>query len=204
MLDVPRPAPVACAGTTRRYVPALDVETWPKETDGARNRYFRDIPLPGLEDGPSGYRGPRSAKIVGISYRQLDHWTTTGLVRAVGARRRRVGLAAALQLRGHRPAQGHQELLDAGVSLQRIRRALDFVRDRGLDLRKVTLLSDSARKVYALDDTQQVIDLLQRGQGVFAIAVMPVVAELEADVRALSAERASPPVVRPLHQEHAV
>ena len=170
----------------------------------AANRYFRDIPLPGLEDGPSGYRGPKVAKLVGISYRQLDHWTTTGLVRASVRDADGSGSQRLYSFEDIVELKVIKQLRDAGVSLQRIRRALDFVRDRGLDLRKVTLLSDSARKVYAVDDSQQVVDLLQRGQGVFAIAVMPVVAELEADVRALSAERASPPVVRPLHQEHAV
>ena len=45
------------------------------------NRYLRDIPLPGLEDGTTGYRGPNVCKIVGITYRQLDYWATTGLVK---------------------------------------------------------------------------------------------------------------------------
>ena len=27
-----------------------------------------------------GYRGPQACKIVGITYRQLDYWTRTGLV----------------------------------------------------------------------------------------------------------------------------
>ena len=29
-----------------------------------------------------GYTGPEVCKITGISYRQLDHWTSTGLINA--------------------------------------------------------------------------------------------------------------------------
>lgn len=159
------------------------------------NRYLRDIPLPGLEDGPTGYRGPAVCSIVGISYRQLDYWTTTGLVTpsvrdADGSGSQRLyAFDDIVQLRIIK------NLLDTGVSLQRIRTAIDFVRERGLDLRNVTLLSDGTT-VYALDDQRDIIDLIRKGQGVFAIAVNPVYAEIEAEITALPAERAQPSVRR--------
>jgi hypothetical protein len=43
-----------------------------------------------------------------------------------------------------------------------------------------------------MDDNAQVIDLLQRGQGVFAIALGPVVDELRGEVTAFPTERAEP------------
>ncbi len=159
------------------------------------NRYLRDIPLPGLEDGPTGYRGPNVCRIVGITYRQLDYWATTGLVKpsvrdAVGSGSQRLYSFEDILL-----LRIIKRLLDTGVSLQRIRAAIDYVRERGLDLRHVTLMSDG-QTVYAADDQQQVIDILNRGQGVFAIAVDPLYEELEAEVSALPAERAAPPVSR--------
>jgi DNA-binding transcriptional MerR regulator len=159
------------------------------------NRYLRDIPLPGLEEGPTGYRGPAVCKIVGITYRQLDYWTTTGLVTpsvrdADGSGSQRLySFDDIVQLRIIK------SLLDTGVSLQRIRMAIEFVRERGLSLRHVTLLSDG-KTVYALDDQREIIDLIAKGQGVFAIAVDPVYAELEAEITRLPAERAFPPVSR--------
>ena len=159
------------------------------------NRYLRDIPLPGLDDGPTGYRGPAVCKIVGISYRQLDYWTTTGLVTpsvrdADGSGSQRLySFDDIVQLKVIK------NLLDTGVSLQRIRAAIDHVRERGLSLRTITLLSDGTT-VYALDDQREIIDLIQRGQGVFAIAVAPVSAQLEAEITRLPAERAEPPVAR--------
>jgi DNA-binding transcriptional MerR regulator len=157
------------------------------------NRYLRDIPLPGLDEGPAGYRGPAVCQIVGISYRQLDYWTTTGLITpsvrdAEGSGSQRLySFSDIVQLKVIK------RLLDTGVSLQRIRTAMDFVRQRGLSLRNVTLLSDG-KQVYALDDQSQIIDLLQSGQGVFAIALNPVYNELEAEITQLPSERAEPVV----------
>lgn len=159
------------------------------------NRYLRDIPLPGLADGPTGYRGPAVCKIVGITYRQLDYWTTTGLVTpsvrdAEGSGSQRLySFDDIVQLKLIK------SLLDTGVSLQRIRAAIEFVRERGLSLRDITLVSDG-ETVYALDDQHEIIDLLKKGQGVFAIAVEPVYTTLEAEITALPAERPHPPVGR--------
>ena len=160
----------------------------------AGNKYTRDIPLPGIVDGQDGYRGPAVAKIVGISYRQLDHWTSTGLVApsvrdAEGSGSQRLyGFDDIVQLKVIK------RLRDAGVSLQRIRTAIEEVDAQGLSLRDITLASDSAGKVFAINDRQEAIDLLMSGQGVFVIAIDPVANEVEAEVASLEPERAVPPV----------
>lgn len=165
------------------------------------NRYARDIPLPGLGGEDSGYRGPQVAKVVGISYRQLDHWTSTGLVTpsvrdAEGSGSQRLyGFDDIVQLKVIK------RLRDAGVSLQRIRRAVEEVRDRGLSLRDLMLASDSGGNVFAVDDQQQAMDLLMSGQGVFFIAIDPVAQEVLREVAELEPERAEPAVVRPLRRD---
>ena len=159
--------------------------------DRRENRYLRDIPLPGMEDSQPGYRGPAVCKIVAISYRQLDYWTTTGLITPSVRNAEGSGSQRLYAFEDIVQLKVIKSLLDAGVSLQRIRAALDFVREQGLSLRNLTLLSAGA-KVYALDDNQQVIDLLGRGQGVFAIAVAPVYQAVEAEVTRLPSEQAYP------------
>ncbi|HSJ44872.1 MAG TPA: MerR family transcriptional regulator [Euzebyales bacterium] len=147
----------------------------------------QELRLPGLDEGRRGYRGPAVCRVVGITYRQLDYWATTGLVEpsvrdAVGSGSQRLYSfedIVTLKL--------VKRLLDVGVSLQRIRRAIDYVRDRGLSLRNLTLASDG-ETVYAGTDASDVVDLLARGQGVFAIAVDPLYDEMEAEVTALPAE----------------
>ena len=155
------------------------------------NRYLRDIPLPGLDSGPRGYRGPAVCNIAGITYRQLDYWTTTGLVSASvreadgSGTQRLYGFEDIVRLKVIK------RLLDTGVSLQRIRQALEFVADRGLSLSEITLTSDG-ETIYALDDAAQVIDVLRRGQGVFAIAVAPIAEETQAEIAEVPGELARP------------
>ncbi|HEX9767513.1 MAG TPA: MerR family transcriptional regulator [Nitriliruptorales bacterium] len=140
------------------------------------------------EDPHSGYRGPTVCKIVGITYRQLDYWARTELVtpsvrQATGSGSQRLySFDDVVHLRVIK------RLLDAGVSLQRVRLAVQELSARGHRVGEVTLVSDGA-SVYAVDDSAQVIDLLQRGQGVFAIALGPVVEELKGEVTAFPRER---------------
>jgi DNA-binding transcriptional MerR regulator len=141
--------------------------------------------------GRAGYRGPAVCKIVGITYRQLDYWARTGLVspsvrEATGSGTQRLySFDDVVQLRVVK------RLVDTGVSLQRVRLAIDELRGRGRSPADVTMVSDGA-SVYMVDDNAQVIDLLQQGQGVFAIALGPVVDQLRGEVAAFPTEPVQP------------
>jgi DNA-binding transcriptional MerR regulator len=83
-----------------------------------------------------------------------------------------------------------KRLLDTGVSLQQIRTAVSHLRERGVDdLAQITLMSDGA-SVYECTSADEVIDLVQGGQGVFGIAVGRVWREVEGTLAALPTERA--------------
>jgi DNA-binding transcriptional MerR regulator len=154
-------------------------------------RVPRDIPLPGLDEHRRGYRGPAVCRVVGITYRQLDYWATTGLVEPGVRDAEGSGSQRLYSFEDIVTLKVIKRLLDVGVSLQRIRRAIEYVRDRGLSLRNITLASDG-ETVYAANDAREVVDLLQSGQGVFAIAVQPLYAEMESEVTSLPAEPAIP------------
>ena len=82
-----------------------------------------------------------------------------------------------------------KRLLDTGVSLQQIRGAVHVLRERGVDdLAEITLMSDGA-SVYECTSTEEVIDLLAGGQGVFGIAVGRVWREVEGELAQLPSER---------------
>ena len=86
-----------------------------------------------------------------------------------------------------------KRLIDAGVSLQQIRTAIVHLRERGTeDLTRVTLMSDGA-SVYECRSADEVIDLLQGGQGVFGIAIGGVWREIEGSLAQLPTERAIGP-----------
>ena len=82
-----------------------------------------------------------------------------------------------------------KRLLDTGVSLQQIRVAITHLRERGVDdLAQITLMSDGAT-VYECTSADEVIDLVQGGQGVFGIAVGRVWREVEGELAELPSER---------------
>jgi len=96
-----------------------------------------------------------------------------------------------------------KRLLDTGVSLQNIRAAVNHLRETGVaDLTQITLMSDGAT-VYACTSPDEVVDLVQGGQGVFGIAVGRVVREVEGSLAELPAERAEPQPARPAGDELA-
>src|SRR3954451_20328094 len=125
-----------------------------------------------------GYRVPEVCRIIGISYRQLDYWARTELVRpsiqdAQGSGTQRLySFQDLVQLRVIK------KLLDAGVSLQRVRKAVEYLQSNKMPAAGVTLMSDGNR-IYAVDSPEAVVDLLSKGQGVFAIAVDKVATDLE-------------------------
>jgi DNA-binding transcriptional MerR regulator len=139
----------------------------------------------------TGYRGPTACSAAGITYRQLDYWARTGLIDpsvrgATGSGTQRLYSFQDILL-----LKVIKRLLDAGVSLQQIRTAVQHLRRRGTeDLTRVTLMSDGA-SVYECTSNDEVIDLLQGGQGVFGIAIGGVWREVEGSLATLPSERAA-------------
>ncbi|WP_298457588.1 MerR family transcriptional regulator [uncultured Cellulomonas sp.] len=145
--------------------------------------------LPDLDE-TTGYRGPTACRAAGITYRQLDYWARTGLVEpgirpATGS-----GTQRLYSFRDILVLKVVKRLLDTGVSLQQIRTAVAHLRERGVeDLAQITLMSDGA-SVYECTSADEVIDLVQGGQGVFGIAVGRVWREVEGTLAELPTERA--------------
>ena len=124
-----------------------------------------------------GYRVPEVCKIIGISYRQLDYWARTGLVRPSIQDAQGSGTQRLYSFQDLVVLKVIKSLLDTGVSLQRVRKAVEYLQDMGRPASGVTLMSDGAR-IYEADSPEGVVDLLARGQGVFAIAVDKVWTDL--------------------------
>ena len=83
-----------------------------------------------------------------------------------------------------------KRLLDTGISLHNIRVAVDHLRQRGVqDLANITLFSDGTT-VYECTSAEEVVDLLQGGQGVFGIAVSGAMRELTGAIADFPGERA--------------
>ena len=137
-----------------------------------------------------GYRAPQVCKLVGITYRQLDYWARTGLIvptlaQAHGSGSQRLyGFSDVVQLKVIK------NLLDAGMSLKKIRSAVEILRQElnsEQPLADVTLLSDG-QTIYAAHSDQEVVDVLRKGQGVFSIAIGPVQDQVEGAILQLFPE----------------
>jgi DNA-binding transcriptional MerR regulator len=140
------------------------------------------------EDGTVGYRGVTACHAVGISYRQLDYWARTALVVPSIRDASGSGTQRLYSFRDLVVLKVVKRLLDAGVSLQNIRKAIDALRLRGVeDLAGITLISDGTT-VYECRSPEEVVDLLQGGQGVFGIAIGGAFKEIQGSLTNLPAE----------------
>ncbi|WP_420613302.1 MerR family transcriptional regulator [Candidatus Spongiisocius sp.] len=147
----------------------------------------REINTENPTAGMQGYRAPHVCKLVGITYRQLDYWARTDLLQpslraAEGSGTQRLySFSDLVQLR---MIKG---LLDAGLHLNRIRQAVDWLREQEIDqpLSEANLVSDGSTILASFDreGTQEyLMDALRRGQGVFAIAVGQIQRDLEGEL----------------------
>jgi DNA-binding transcriptional MerR regulator len=118
-----------------------------------------------------GYRVPEVCKIVGISYRQLDYWARTGLVTPSVRDAGGSGTQRLYSFRDLVQLRVIKKLIDAGISLQRVRKAISFLQENmKTGPSGITLMSDGS-SIYACESEDEIIDLVKRGQAVFAIAL---------------------------------
>jgi DNA-binding transcriptional MerR regulator len=147
--------------------------------------------LPGMADPTqtaAGFRGPQVCVLIGITYRQLDYWARTGLLRPSIADARGSGTQRLYSYTDVVELKVIKQLLDAGISLQRARRAVECLRDGlGGDLASSNLVLVGTDSVLAHTDGE-VVDLLKGGQGVLNIVPLSGVLE-ELDAAILEIER---------------
>ncbi|MGH9044507.1 MAG: MerR family transcriptional regulator [Acidimicrobiales bacterium] len=140
-----------------------------------------------------GYGGPQVCQLVGISYRQLDYWARTGLLRPSLAEARGSGTTRRYSYRDLVGLKVIKRLLDAGVSLRSARRAVSCLRDElGSDLASANVVLSDTTSVLARSNGE-LVDLLAGGQCVFNVVPLSgVLDELAADVVAIERDGGSP------------
>lgn len=144
------------------------------------------------------FSGKSAADIVGITYRQLDYWARTDLVRPSLADARGSGTQRRYSYRDLVRLKVVKSLLDAGVKLQSARTAIAYLRDDlGDDWDTASLVLDGTNSVLARDG-ETLIDLVRRGQGVLNIVPLgSVVGEVDAAIVALPVAAAEDAAARP-------
>jgi DNA-binding transcriptional MerR regulator len=154
-----------------------------------------------------GFRGPQVCAIVGITYRQLDYWARTDLMRPSISEARGSGTQRRYSYRDLLELKVIKQLLDAGVSLQSTRRAIQCLRENlGADVASANLVLGGSDSLLA-HSGQEVVDLLKGGQGVLNIVPLAgVVEEIDAAIHRLEPEVERPraePIAEPIAESAA-
>jgi DNA-binding transcriptional MerR regulator len=146
------------------------------------------------EQAIDGFRAPQVCNLVGITYRQLDYWARTDLIRPTLQQAAGSGSQRLYSFGDIVELKVVKRLLDAGMSLKKIRKAMEILRaemESDTPLANVTLLSDG-KTIYAAQSPSEVVDVFRGGQGVFGIAIGPVQEELVGEIHRLFPDRAVP------------
>ncbi len=144
-------------------------------------------------DRSLGFRSPQVCAVVGITYRQLDYWDRSGLLGPSLQEATGSGTQRLYTFQDIVTLRVVKRLKDAGTSLHKIRSAFEQLEEQegeGWRESDITLLSDGTT-IYALRSPEEVSDLLQRGQGVFGIAVRPVHDEVAGEIHRLFPDHAA-------------
>jgi DNA-binding transcriptional MerR regulator len=125
-----------------------------------------------------GYRVPEVCGIVGITYRQLDYWARTGLVRPSVKDAKGSGSQRLYSFQDLALLKLIKRMLDSGVNLQQVRKAMKTLKGLDEPALGATLVVDGNR-IYSVESPEAVVDLVKGGQAVFAIALDKVWTDLE-------------------------
>lgn len=130
----------------------------------------------------AGFSGTKAASIVGISYRQLDYWARTDLVRPSLAPATGSGSRRLYSYRDLLELRVIKSLLDAGIKLESVRTAFAYLREHvDADIASAHLVISGSDVI--LCDGDQLVDVMRRGQGVLNIlAIGGVKTELDAQI----------------------
>ena len=123
-----------------------------------------DIEVPA--DPSTGFPGRRTAEIVGISYRQLDYWARTDLIRPSLTDAHGSGSRRMYSYRDLLELKVVKTLLDAGIKLEQVRQVFEYMREQlGEDITTANLVI-SGNKSVLVRSGEELIDALAAGQGV--------------------------------------
>ncbi|MGI8792025.1 MAG: MerR family transcriptional regulator [Acidimicrobiales bacterium] len=138
-----------------------------------------------------GFSGPQVCKIVGITYRQLDYWARTDLLKPSIKSARGSGTQRRYSYEDLLELKVIKRMLDADISLQSSRKAIGYLRGHlGADLATANLVMNDGKSVLA-HSGEEIVDLLRGGQTVLNIVPLAGVREeLDAAIHELDHARA--------------
>ena len=124
------------------------------------------------EMNEQGYSSKRTAEIAGITYRQLDYWARRDIVRPSLTRASGSGSRRLYSYRDLLELRVIKTLIDSGIKLQQVRKALDYLRGQlGEDVTTASLVISGTNSIV-VNTEGELIELLQNGQGVLNVLAL--------------------------------
>ena len=127
------------------------------------------------------FSGSRAAQIAGITYRQLDYWARTNLIRPSLTDAKGSGSRRSYEYRDLLELKVIKQLLDAGIKLESVREVFNYLRSH-VDTEIAAAHIVISGKAVVLCQGDQLVDVVRNGQGV--LNVLPL-ANIKSDVDAM-------------------
>ena len=132
-------------------------------------------------------------KITGLTQRQVDYWDRTHFIKPSIKEASGYGTARLYSFKDLVQLKVAKTLIDKGVSLQKIRKAITYLKKNFPDIQKplseMRFLTDSETIFILTDKKGVILDTLSKGQMVFAVAIGELIEELKGEVNKISQDR---------------
>ncbi len=132
------------------------------------------------------FTAEQACRLTNCTHHQLRYWDRVGLVKpSVQKSGGRPGVRRLYSFRDLVALRVVRSLLDNGMSLQRVRRAWDYLRREGgmeNHLSEVKLVTDGQTIFRLSSDEGEILDALREGQLSFFVAIDQIAREVEEDV----------------------
>ncbi|MEX1044311.1 MAG: MerR family transcriptional regulator [Acidimicrobiia bacterium] len=140
-----------------------------------------------------GFTAQQAQSLTGCTHHQLRYWDRVGLVSpTIQNTGGRPGVRRLYSFRDLVALRVVRSLLDNGMSLQRVRRAWDYLRrnaDMDSHLAEVKLVTDGQTIFRIARDDGQLMDALREGQLAFFVAIDEITRTVEEDVSRFELDR---------------
>ncbi len=132
-------------------------------------------------------------KLTGLTLRQTDYWDRTHFIKPSVKEASGYGTGRLYSFEDIVQLKVAKTLIDKGVSLQKIRKAITYLKKNFPDVKKplaeMKFLTDGETIFVIADKKEKILDTLKRGQMVFALALGELIEELKGEVEKISRDR---------------
>ena len=139
------------------------------------------------------FTAEQACRLSNCTHHQLRYWDKVGLVKpSIQPTGGRPGVRRLYSFRDLVALRVVRSLLDNGMSLQRVRRAWDYLRREGdmeSHLSDLKLVTDGQTIFRVSNDEGELMDALREGQLAFFVAIDEIAREVEEDVTRFELDR---------------